>query len=42
MYTIIIIIMIIKNVWLTTVMKKQGFGHFPSFLFMFFSTVCFS
>lgn len=40
MYTIIIII--IKNVWLTTVVKEsKGFGQFP-FLFMFFSTICFS
>lgn len=42
MYTINLII--IKNVWLTTVVKEsKGFGHFPFFFFMlFFSTICFS
>lgn len=41
MYTIIIII--IKNVWLTTVVKEsKGFGHCPFFLMLFFSTICFS
>lgn len=41
MYTIIIII--IKNVWLTTVVKEsKGFGHFPFLFMLFFSTICFS
>lgn len=40
MYTIIIII--IKNVWLTTVVKEsKGFGHFPFLFMLFFSTICF-
>lgn len=41
MYTINLII--IKNVWLTAVVKeRKGFGPFPFFLFMIFSTICFS
>lgn len=42
MYTLNLIL-IIKNVWLTTVVtESKGFGHFAFFLFMFLSIICLS